>query len=47
MMVSLCEGWLMHTPKYELKWFFDDASDVDLASFIPVFHRWIQRQSLD
>jgi hypothetical protein len=37
----------MHTPKYELKWFFDDASDVALASFIPVFHRWIQRQSLD
>ncbi len=37
----------MHTPKYELKWFVDDATDIALEAFIPVFHHWIQRQSLE
>lgn len=37
----------MHTPKYELKWFLDDASDMALEAFIPVFHHWIQRQCLE
>ncbi len=36
----------MHTPKYELKWFLDDASEIALEAFIPVFHRWIQSQCL-
>ncbi len=37
----------MDTPKYELKWFFDDTTDIALEAFIPVFHHWIQRQCLD
>ena len=37
----------MRTPKYDLKWFFDDASGIDLEAFIPIFHRWIQNQRLD
>ncbi len=37
----------MHTPKYELKLFLDDAPDIGLESFIPVFHRWIQSQCLE
>ena len=37
----------MHTPKYELKWFFDEASEISLDAFIPVFHQWIQQQVLD
>lgn len=41
------EGWLMHTPKYELKWFLGDAADIALEAFIPVFHHWIQRQCLE
>jgi hypothetical protein len=36
----------MDTVKYELKWFLDDASDVELEEFIPVFHDWIQTQQL-
>ncbi|ETX06741.1 hypothetical protein [Candidatus Entotheonella palauensis] len=37
----------MQTPKYELKWFFDSAPDIDLEAFIPVFHHWIQNQCLE
>jgi len=37
----------MHTPKYEVKWFLDDASDIALEAFVPVFHHWIQSQCLD
>jgi len=37
----------MHTPKYELKWFLDNASEIALEAFIPVFHHWIQSQCLD
>jgi hypothetical protein len=33
--------------KYELKFFLDDASGVELEEFIPVFHDWIQTQQLD
>ena len=36
----------MNSPKYELKIFLDAASQVDLAEFIPVFHGWIQAQTL-
>jgi hypothetical protein len=36
----------MDTVKYELKWFLDGASDVELEEFIPVFHEWIQTQQL-
>jgi hypothetical protein len=36
----------MDTVKYELKWFLDDASDVELEEFIPVFHDWTQTQQL-
>ena len=37
----------METVKYDLKLFLQDAGQVDLADFIPVFHDWIQDQSLD
>jgi len=37
----------MDTVKYELKFFLDDASDVELEEFIPVFHDWIQTQQLE
>ncbi len=37
----------MHTPKYELKLFLDDTSDIGLECVIPAFHRWIQSQSLE
>jgi hypothetical protein len=37
----------MHTPKYDLKWFLDDASDLALDALIPVFHHWIQSQCLE
>jgi hypothetical protein len=36
----------MNSPKYDLKIFLDAASQVDLAEFIPVFHSWIQTQTL-
>ena len=36
----------MDTVKYELKLFLDDAADVELEEFIPVFHDWIQTQQL-
>ena len=36
----------MNSPKYDLKIFLDAASQVDLAEFIPVFHGWIQAQTL-
>jgi hypothetical protein len=36
----------MDTVKYELKLFLDEASDVELEEFIPVFHDWIQTQQL-
>ena len=36
----------MDTVKYELKFFLDDASGVELEEFIPVFHDWIQTQQL-
>lgn len=37
----------MQTPKFELKLFLDEASDIGLDAFIPVFHRWIQSQCLE
>jgi hypothetical protein len=37
----------MDTVKYELKFFLDDASGVELEEFIPVFHDWIQTQQLE
>ena len=37
----------MDTVKYELKFFLDDASGVELEEFIPVFHDWIQIQQLE
>jgi hypothetical protein len=37
----------MDTVKYELKFFLDDASGVELEEFIPVFHDWIQLQQLE
>jgi hypothetical protein len=36
----------MDTVKYELKFFLEDASEVELEEFIPVFHDWIQTQQL-
>jgi hypothetical protein len=36
----------MHGVKYDLKLFLQDASGVDLETFIPIFHRWIQAQVL-
>jgi hypothetical protein len=37
----------MHSVKYDLKLFLDEASRVALEEFIPVFHRWIQDQVLE
>ena len=37
----------MDTVKYELKFFLDDASEVELEEFIPVFHDWIQTQQIE
>jgi hypothetical protein len=37
----------VETMKYELKFFLDDASGVELEEFIPVFHDWIQTQQLE
>jgi hypothetical protein len=37
----------MNCVKIDLKLFLDDASQVDLEAFIPVFHRWIQAQELE
>lgn len=37
----------MDSLKYDLKLFLDDASEVELDTCIPVFHRWIQEQCLD
>lgn len=37
----------MHTPKYDIKWFLDDTSEMALEALIPVFHHWIQRQCLE
>ena len=34
----------MDCVKIDLKVYLDDASDVELEAFIPVFHRWIQAQ---
>jgi hypothetical protein len=36
----------MNSPKYDLKIFVDDPSQVALDDCIPVFHRWIQEQRL-
>lgn len=36
----------MNSVKYEVKIFLDDASEVEPAEYIPVFHRWIQEQRL-
>src|SRR4026208_286821 len=36
----------MDTVKYEVKFFLEDASGVELEEFIPVFHDWIQTQQL-
>jgi hypothetical protein len=33
--------------KYDLKIFLHDSSDIAPEAFIPIFHRWIQEQSLD
>jgi hypothetical protein len=37
----------MDSPKYDLKLFLHDASRVELETFIPLFHRWIQTQCLE
>ena len=37
----------MESVKYDLKLFLQDASQVHLEDFIPVFHDWIQHQRLD
>jgi hypothetical protein len=37
----------MESVKVDLKLFLQDASQVDLEDFIPVFHDWIQHQRLD
>jgi hypothetical protein len=37
----------MDTVKYELKFFLEDDSGVELEEFIPVFHDWIQTQQLE
>jgi len=37
----------MDTCKYELKVYLDEASEVELGEFIPIFHHWIQTQGLD
>jgi hypothetical protein len=37
----------MHSVKYDLKLFLENASEVDLEAFIPIFHRWIQAQALE
>jgi hypothetical protein len=36
----------MQSLKYDLKLFLHDAVSVDLETFIPLFHRWIQDQRL-
>lgn len=36
----------MHSVKYEVKLFLQEASQVEFAACIPVFHRWIQAQTL-
>lgn len=38
---------MIESLKYDLKIFAEDPSAVELERFIPVFHRWIQAQSLD
>jgi hypothetical protein len=37
----------MESVRYDLKLFLQDASRVDPADFIPVFHDWIQNERLD
>jgi hypothetical protein len=37
----------MQSLKYELKWFLESSGGVDLETFIPIFHHWIQTQRLD
>ena len=37
----------MESVKVDLKLFLQDASEIDLEDFIPVFHDWIQHQRLD
>ena len=37
----------MESVKVDLKLFLQDASQIDLEAFIPVFHDWIQHQRLD
>lgn len=37
----------MESVKYDLKLFLQDAPQVNLEDFIPVFHDWIQHQRLD
>ena len=37
----------MESVKVDLKLFLQDAAQVDLEEFIPVFHDWIQNQRLD
>jgi hypothetical protein len=36
----------MNTPKYDLKLFVNDPSNLALEAFIAVFHRWIQQHAL-
>ena len=36
----------MDTPKFDLKLFLHDASDLQLHTLIPVFHGWIQTRAL-
>ena len=37
----------MDSPKFDLKLFLHDASGIELETFIPLFHRWIQTQCLE
>lgn len=37
----------MSSPRYDLKLFLDEDSQVELDECIPVFHRWIQEKRLD
>ena len=37
----------MESVKYDLKLFLQEAADIELEDFIPIFHDWIQHQRLD
>src|SRR5580658_7012269 len=37
----------MNLQKINVKFFLEKGTDIPLASFIPVFHRWIQEDKLE